>query len=195
MSGTGVVGKRQASTKENNNGIHHVAGGGHSTFDHMKFSGKSSTSTGPTVKASHKSQTLSNRNLSFHGTNSTARVVNQPAVINGSQASGVREGLCGTITMNAQHHGHMHQKSLGNIESLSKQHKSQHSSSSLGKAVRLGKHKMSGQNSAIYNSNNQKMVESQLSTRNNNAPGPSQHFALHQHDHTTSSGQAPLRDL
>lgn len=54
----------------------------------------------------------------------------------------------------------MHQKSSGNIDTLSKhlQKSQHHSSSSLGKVtVRNSiKHK---QSSAIYNSNNQKIVE------------------------------------
>ena len=48
---------------------------------------------------------------------------------------------------------------------------------------------MTGQNSAIYNSNTQKIAEPQLSTRN--APNHS-HFNAGINDHTV---QAPLRDL
>jgi len=48
---------------------------------------------------------------------------------------------------------------------------------------------MSGQNSAIYNSNTQKIVEPQLSTRN--APNHS-HFVAGINEHSV---QAPLRDL
>jgi hypothetical protein len=74
------------------------------------------------------------------------------------------------------------------MESLSKNKTS--SSSSLGKSVRMVntmKHKgIAAQNSAIYNSNNQKMIEPQLSTRN--APIQS-HFVAE------NSGQAILRDL
>jgi len=59
------------------------------------------------------------------------------------------------------------------MESLSKQHHKVQSSSSLGKSVRINGN-MKHKNPAIYNSNNQKMVEPQLSTRNN-APAQS-HF-------------------
>ena len=85
---------------------------------------------------------------------------------------------------------HHHQKSSGNIDTLSK-HKAQHSSSSIGKSFRQGSinKKLSGQNSAIYNSNNQKMVEPQLSTRN--APQNPGYMA----SMNDTSGQGVLREM
>ena len=128
----------------------------------------------------------SNRNPSFHAANSTARMVNHPALAT-TQVS--RDGPGSAISTTLAH-PHLHQKSSGNIESLSKQQKHKHSSSSIGKQVRMGVRSGNAKNQAIYNSNNQKMVEPQLSTRN--APNHS-HFAPGMSDQP--SGQAILRDL
>lgn len=124
----------------------------------------------PYKSGSHKSHALSNRNLSFNTANSSGRMMNHP-ILGAGQAA--RDGPAGPSS-SAAHHGH--QKSSGNLESgLGSRHPggaphkathSQHSSSSIGKTVRITS--MKQKNPANFNSNNQKKAEPLPSNRNAN---------------------------
>ena len=146
-------------TKENNNC---QPGGTISHNDQLKGNKRnttfyqSSNSSNQLHKIVTKTHAHTNRNLSFNSTNSTRLISHQQlgAVQNAVAAQGA----------------HLHQKSSGNIEGLSKHahgHKlHQHSSSSIGKSVRLGGLKgKNNPNAASYNSN-QRTVEPMPSARN-----------------------------
>lgn len=127
----GSLSKRQASSKENNStgllsNMHGSGASFHQGEPHMKVN--STSSGGPkyarveALRAAHKAQQQaamsggSNRNPSFHAANSTARMVNHPALAT-TQVS--RDGPGSAISTTLAH-PHLHQKSSGNIESLSK---------------------------------------------------------------------------
>jgi len=64
---------------------------------------KGGVATGHSIKSHGKQQTLSHRNPSFHATNSTARVLNHPALISSQAGRDAGSALSNTLGQSHLH--------------------------------------------------------------------------------------------